>query len=153
MAYIQRFRFNNAKAVPNMNDGVDEYDDGRKLSTKDRLTPSNIKKKNKRQTAVALTESEELGEAPVISAAGRGKLAEKILQLAFENDIKVREDSALAEMLATIEIDSPIPSEAFMAVAEILSYVYQANGQPNPFNVSLEGDGAYDDGPEEKTNT
>jgi flagellar biosynthesis protein len=37
-------------------------------------------------------------------------------------------------MLAGIKIDSPIPSEAFMAVAEILSYVYRANGQPNPFD-------------------
>ena len=117
---------------------VDEYDDGRKVSHKDRLTPLNIKKKSKRQTAVAVQEGEALGDAPVIRAAGRGKLAEKILQLAFENDIKVREDSALAEMLAKIELDSPIPSEAFMAVAEILAYVYQANGKPNPFNVLLD---------------
>ncbi|MCB9982253.1 MAG: EscU/YscU/HrcU family type III secretion system export apparatus switch protein [Rhodospirillales bacterium] len=117
---------------------VDEYDDGRKVSHKDGLSPLNISKKSIRQTAVALQEGEELGDAPVIRAAGRGKIAEKILQLAFENDIKVREDSALAEMLAQIELDSPIPSEAFMAVAEILAYVYQANGKPNPFNVSLE---------------
>lgn len=119
---------------------VDEYDDGRKLSHNDALTPSNTSKKPKRLTAVALQESENLGDAPVITAAGRGKIAEKILQLAFENDIKVREDSALAEMLAKIELDSPIPSEAFMAVAEILAYVYQANGQPNPFDVLLEGE-------------
>ena len=117
---------------------VDEYDDGRKVSHKDRLTPLNIKKKPQRQTAVALREAEELGDAPSITAAGRGVLAEKILQLAFDNGINVREDSALAEMLAKIELDSPIPSEAFLAVAEILSYVYQANGKPNPFNVSLE---------------
>ena len=117
---------------------VDEYDDGREVSHNERLKPSNIKEKPKRQTAVALQESEEIGDAPVITAAGRGKLAEKILQLAFENDIKVREDSALAEMLAQIELDSPIPSEAFMAVAEILSYVYRANGEPDPFNVSLD---------------
>ena len=122
---------------------VDEYDDGRKVSHKDRLTPSNIKKNMKRQTAVALQESEELGDAPTITAAGRGVLAEKILQLAFENGIKVRQDSALAEMLAQIEIDSPIPSEAFMAVAEILAYVYQANGKPNPFNVLLDEDGQW----------
>lgn len=87
---------------------------------------------------MALREAEDLGDAPVITAAGRGVLAEKILQLAYENGIKVREDSALAEMLAQIELDSPIPSEAFLAVAEILSYVYQANGKPNPFNVGLE---------------
>jgi flagellar biosynthesis protein len=116
---------------------VDEYDDGRKISHSDRLTPLNIKKKHARQTAVALREAEGLGDAPVITAAGRGVLAEKILQLAYENGIKVREDSALAEMLVQIELDSPIPSEAFLAVAEILSYVYQANGKPNPFNVSL----------------
>lgn len=119
---------------------VDQFDDGRDFNDKDRLKPLNIKEKPKRQTAVALKESEELGYAPTISAAGRGKIAEKILQLAFENGIKVREDSALAEMLAAIEIDSPIPSEAFMAVAEVLSYVYRANGKPNPFNVSLEDD-------------
>lgn len=119
---------------------VDEYDDGGKVNPRDALKPSNIKKKPVRQTAVALTESDELGDAPTITAAGRGKIAEKILQLAFENDIKVREDSALAEMLAKLELDSPIPSEAFMAVAEILSYVYRANGKPDPFNVSLEDD-------------
>ncbi len=104
----------------------------------DALTPLNIKKNPKRQTAVALKENEKPGYAPTISAAGRGKIAEKILQLAFDNDIKVREDSALAEMLAHVELDSPIPSEAFLAVAEILSYVYRANGKPNPFHVLLD---------------
>jgi flagellar biosynthesis protein len=101
-------------------------------------TPSNIRKIPKRQTAVALKDGTDKGEVPVITAAGRGKIAEKILELAFANGIKVREDSALAEMLAKIELDSPIPSEAFMAVAEILSYVYRANGQPNPFDAIFE---------------
>lgn len=117
---------------------VDTYDDGRKISREEQLKPSNIKEKPKRQTAVALQESEKTGHAPTIAASGRGKIAEQILQLAFENGISVREDSALAEMLAKIDLDSPIPSESFMAVAEILSYIYQANGQPNPFDVSLD---------------
>jgi flagellar biosynthesis protein len=119
---------------------IDLFDDGRPAEDKDPLKPLNIKEKPKRQTAVALTESDVLGEAPTITAAGRGVLAEKILQLAFDNGIAVREDSALAEMLAAIELDSPIPSEAFMAVAEILSYVYRANGKPDPFNMTLEDD-------------
>src|SRR5690554_1145496 len=110
---------------------VDQYDDGRKIDGDGRLIPSNAKKIPKRQTAVAINDGGGKGEIPKITAAGRGKIAEKILQLAFENDIKVREDGDLAEMLAQIELDSPIPSEAFMAVAEILSYVYRANGQPN----------------------
>lgn len=122
-----------AETVP-MSDGFDDgYDDGRK----DRLTPLNIKKKPDRQTAVALKDRTAERKVPSIMAAGRGKIAEQILQLAYENDIFVREDRDLAEMLATIELDSPIPSEAFAAVAEILSYVYRANGQPNPFDAVL----------------
>ena len=119
---------------------VDEYDDGRKESWINRLNPLNARKIPNRKTAVALTENEKLGHAPLISAAGRGKIAEQILQLAYENGINVRQDSALAEMLAKVELDSPIPSEAFMAVAEILSYVYKANGKPNPFDTSLSDD-------------
>ena len=100
-------------------------------------TPSNTREIPKTQTAVALQQQENKRRAPLISAAGRGKIAEKILQIAFDNDIKVREDKNLAEMLAKIEIDSPIPTEAFPAVAEILSYLYRANGQADPFNAVL----------------
>lgn len=116
---------------------VDQYDDGRKNTRDDALKPLNTKKIPTRKTAIALQENEQIGHAPVVSAAGRGIIAEQILQLAYENGINVREDSALAEMLAKIELDSPIPSEAFMAVAEILSYVYKANGQNNPFDTTI----------------
>ena len=98
------------------------------------LTPLNIRKVPKKKTAVALKDSEGGQKVPRIAAAGRGKIAEKILELAFENGINVREDSDLAELLTSIELDSPIPSEAFMAVGEILSYVYQANGRDDPFD-------------------
>ncbi len=116
---------------------ADEYDDGLDTGDDDRLTPLNIKKKSDRTTAVALKDRTLERQLPQVVAAGRGKIAEKILQLAYENDIKVREDSALVEILAAIELDSPIPTEAFGAVAEILSYIYRANGQPNPFDVVL----------------
>jgi flagellar biosynthesis protein len=115
----------------------DQNDDGADLSAKNDLTHSNIKKKPKNQTAVAITSGESTDALPRVTAAGRGKIAEQILQLAFENGIKVREDSALAEMLAKVELDSPIPSEVFLSIAEILSYVYRANGQPNPFDAVL----------------
>ena len=65
--------------------------------------------------------------APRVTASGRGAVAEQILAVAFERGIKVREDAELAEILSLIEVDSPIPLEAFAAVAEILAYVYQAN--------------------------
>ena len=116
---------------------ADQFDDGFKKDGDERLIPLNINKKSDRLTAVALKDRTLERQVPQVVAAGRGKIAETILQLALENDIKVREDSALVEILATIELDSPIPSEAFGAVAEILSYIYRANGQPNPFDVVL----------------
>lgn len=115
----------------------DGFDDGFQSDRDNPLKPLNIKEKSENQTAVALKDRTLEKKVPQVLAAGRGKIAEQIMQLAFENGIKVREDKALAEMLATIEIDSPIPSEAFVAVAEILSYVYRANGQPNPFDAVL----------------
>lgn len=65
---------------------------------------------------------------PKIVAAGYGKLAEQIVEIAFQNGVKVREDKDLAQMLAAIELDSDVPSEALIAIAEILAYVYKTNG-------------------------
>lgn len=64
---------------------------------------------------------------PRVLATGRGEFAETILEIAFRNGIKVREDTDLAEILAAVDLDSEIPVEAFIAVAEILRYVYANN--------------------------
>ncbi|MCF3630671.1 EscU/YscU/HrcU family type III secretion system export apparatus switch protein [Thalassospiraceae bacterium LMO-SO8] len=77
--------------------------------------------------AVALAEGALPGMAPTVVAGGRGRLAEQILQIAFANGIKVREDADLAQLLATIDMEEEIPVEAFAAVAEILIYLYRAN--------------------------
>jgi len=123
----------------------DDFEDGYAKNGKDRLKPLNIKEKSGRQTAVALKGGENDDALPLVTAAGRGKLAEQILQIAYENNIKVRSDADLAEILAKIELESPIPSEAFLAVTEILSYVYRANGEPNPFDAILKTEGEKDD--------
>jgi flagellar biosynthesis protein len=115
----------------------EEFDDGFEKKGNEALKPLNLKEKPDRQTAVALKDGSGEGEIPIITAAGRGKIAEQILRIAHEQGIKVRTDADLAEILAKIELESPIPSEAFMAVAEILSYVYRANGEPNPFDAVL----------------
>lgn len=63
---------------------------------------------------------------PRVVASGRGALAEQILEIAFANDVKVRSDADLAEILAAVDVDSEIPLAALATVAEILSYVYRA---------------------------
>ena len=84
----------------------------------------------RRQVAVAIQDrpGDPRGQgraAPRVVASGRGALAEQILQIAFDRGVKVRNDADLAEILATIEVESEIPLEALAAVAEILSYVYR----------------------------
>jgi flagellar biosynthesis protein len=78
--------------------------------------------------AVALAYDPGRDRAPKVVAGGRGAIAEQILEIAFANDVKVREDPDLAQLLSTIDVDSPIPVAAFAAVAEILVYVYRVNG-------------------------
>jgi flagellar biosynthesis protein len=77
--------------------------------------------------AVAVSYDTAQDGVPVVTASGKGAVAEQIVNLAFQHGIKVREDAELVDILSLIDIDSPIPLEAFAAVAEILSYVYEAN--------------------------
>ena len=74
-----------------------------------------------RKTAVAL-HYEGTG-APVVTAKGRGSLADKIVEVAQDNGVMVEENAALAEALSTIELDHEIPVELYQAVAQVISYV------------------------------
>ncbi|MDX9862393.1 MAG: EscU/YscU/HrcU family type III secretion system export apparatus switch protein [Rhodospirillales bacterium] len=87
------------------------------------------------QKAVALAGEPEREVRPRIVASGRGGVAEQILQVAFANDVRVREDADLVEVLSAVDVESEIPLEAMAAVAEILAYVYRANGSASPVPV------------------
>lgn len=91
--------------------------------------PPRAGKKGDRQIAVALHHEHGADRAPMVVAQGYGAVAEKILRLAFDHDVKVRRDPELAQVLMAVEVNQEIPVEAFAAVAEILSYVYQANNR------------------------
>ena len=103
---------------------------------------------NRRLTAVALKKYGINDTAiPKIIAAGYGKLAEQILEIAFKNGVKVREDKELAQILAAITLESEVPSEALVAVAEILAYVYKANRTYDPGKGEETSGGKPDDSP------
>lgn len=78
--------------------------------------------KNKKAVAVKY-EFEDL--APRVKASGRGIIAERILEVAKNNNIPIVEDPALVEVLSRLELDSLIPPELYQVVAEILAYVYR----------------------------
>lgn len=81
------------------------------------------RKKPQIKYAAALRYKEEKDNAPHIIAFGRGKLAEKIIQTARENNIPLHEDPALVQALSSIEIGQEIPVELYQAIAEVLAFV------------------------------
>ncbi|MCR9256871.1 MAG: EscU/YscU/HrcU family type III secretion system export apparatus switch protein [Alphaproteobacteria bacterium] len=89
--------------------------------------PAAPKRRAGRQAAIALEHRRGSDRTPTIVAQGYGKIAEAILTMAFDNDVKVREDPDLAEVLMAVDLGEDIPIEAFAAVAEILSYLYLEN--------------------------
>ncbi len=76
--------------------------------------------------AVAIEYDRAKDPTPQITATGRGAVAQQILEIAQANGVNVREDADLVAILSEMEVNSPIPLEAFAAVAEILAYVYRA---------------------------
>lgn len=76
----------------------------------------------KPKTAVAV--AYEPGDAaPKIIAAGKGVLAEKIIEKAKEAEIPFYRDDKLADTLSKLEIGASIPPELYEVVAEILVFV------------------------------
>lgn len=84
--------------------------------------------------AVALRyEPEEGMEAPVVVAKGQDFIALKIREIAEANAVPIVENPPLARALfASVEIDEPIPTEHYAAVAEVIKYVYQLKGKTLP---------------------
>jgi flagellar biosynthesis protein len=58
--------------------------------------------------------------APRVVAAGSGELARRIAETARDAGVAIREDPALAEALARLQLDAEVPEELWHAVAEVL---------------------------------
>lgn len=65
--------------------------------------------------------------APRVVAKGRGKVAERIIDVAREHDVPLVEDPNLARILDALDVDMEIPAEMYHAVAEVLVFVYRLN--------------------------
>ncbi len=85
--------------------------------------------KKKNTIAAAIKYDDKRDAAPKLTAKGRGSIAEKIIKLAMEHNIPIREDPALVQILSRLDIDEQIPPEIYKAIAEILAFVYSVNEQ------------------------
>ena len=80
------------------------------------------KEENKVKQAIAL-EYDPSDAAPRVIAAGRGALAERLIEKAKESAVPVHRDDKLADTLSRLEIGDMIPPELYEVVAEILMFV------------------------------
>ncbi|CDF92510.1 MULTISPECIES: flagellar biosynthesis protein FlhB [unclassified Pseudomonas] len=76
--------------------------------------------------AVALKYDPDKGNAPVLLAKGSDFLALKIREIAVANEVMLLESPALARSIYySTELDQEIPGGLYLAVAQVLAYVYQ----------------------------
>jgi flagellar biosynthesis protein len=59
-----------------------------------------------------------------VAGKGQGAIAERILEVARQHKIPVRQDKDLLQILAQLDLHREVPSQVYKAVAEILAFVY-----------------------------
>ena len=87
---------------------------------------------NHRSSAVAI--AYQPGKvAPRVLAKGRGLLAEAIIAKAREHGVYVHESPELVSLLMQVDLDQYIPPELYVAVAELLAWLYRLEtGESKP---------------------
>lgn len=63
--------------------------------------------------------------APKVVAKGRGLLADAIIERAKEAGVYVHESRELVALLMQVDLDQNIPPQLYLAVAELLAWLYR----------------------------
>jgi flagellar biosynthesis protein len=88
---------------------------------------------DKRKSAIAL--AYQAGDAaPKVVAKGRGLIAQAIIERAKEHGVFVHESEDLVGMLMQVELDQNIPPQLYLAVAELLAWLYRLERGESPPN-------------------
>jgi flagellar biosynthesis protein len=87
------------------------------------MTPKIFNQKKRKQlngpSAAVIRYDEEQGKSPTVIAHGTGLVAQKILEVAKQNDIHLQEDSALLGHLLDIDLGDSVPPQLYAVIAEI----------------------------------
>ncbi len=82
---------------------------------------------------MALKYHTEADTVPKVTAKGEGLVAERIIELARENEVPVKEDPDLVQILSQVDINKEIPPSVYKVVAELLAFVYKLNSKYQNF--------------------
>lgn len=86
---------------------------------------------DQRKEAIALAYSQS-DSAPRVVAKGRGLMAEQIIAKAKEHGVYVHESPEMVALLMQVDLDQHIPSELYLAVAELLAWLYKVERNTSP---------------------
>jgi flagellar biosynthesis protein len=78
-----------------------------------------------RKSAAALSYDEQQPGAPRVIAKGYGLVAEMIVQRAKEAGLYVHEAPEMVSLLMQVDLDSRIPPQLYVAVAELLAWLHR----------------------------
>jgi flagellar biosynthesis protein len=86
-----------------------------------------MKNNPKIQKAVALFYDG--NNTPTVTAKGTGAVADNIIAIAQQHGVPLCDNSALVELLVTLELGDDIPETLYLAVAYIIAFAYQLEGK------------------------
>jgi flagellar biosynthesis protein len=90
-----------------------------------------------RPSAVAISYAAK-DRAPIVVAKGYGAVADSIVRRARESGLYVHASPDLVKLLMNVKLDAQIPPQLYLAVAEVLAWLYRLEGAPelevNPEN-------------------
>jgi len=75
--------------------------------------------------------------APRVVAKGKGLVAEQIIAKAREHGVFVHESPELVALLTQVDIDEHIPPQLYLAVAELLAWLYRLENGESPAPPSV----------------
>lgn len=81
----------------------------------------------KKLKAAALRYDTKKENAPRLVAKGEGKTAQNIIKIAELNDLPIKKDEDLIELLSNVALDKEVPDALYKAVAEVFSFVYKVS--------------------------
>ncbi len=70
-------------------------------------------------------------------AKGRGLIAQAIIDRAKQSNIYVHESEDLVGLLMQVELDQEIPPQLYLAVAELLAWLYRLEHAETPATLPL----------------
>lgn len=77
--------------------------------------------------AVALRYRSEDDHAPRVTAKGKDRIADRILELARQHDVPLHQDTDLVHLLEVLDLGVEIPPRLYQALAEVLAHLYRSD--------------------------